>query len=209
VVVTYKSAPELLVLHGLRIKGMADEAALAARFALNPDLVRELLLDSEAFGWASRVAFADLRDWALTERGRIENERRLAAELDQAGMRAEVEAAHVAFVTLNSSFLATVTDWQIRPLPADPLATNDHTDDRWDERVVDSLHDLGQGLRPVCAQLAAAVQRFGGYAERYAAALQRVDHGERSWIAQPSIDSCHTVWMELHEDLLASLGLER
>ena len=24
-----------------------------------------------------------------------------------------------------------------------------------------------------------------------------------------SIDSCHTVWMELHEDLLATLGLKR
>jgi len=23
------------------------------------------------------------------------------------------------------------------------------------------------------------------------------------------MDSCHTVWMELHEDLLATLGLER
>jgi hypothetical protein len=36
-----------------------------------------------------------------------------------------------------------------------------------------------------------------------------VDRGERSWVAQPKIDSCHTVWMELHEDLLATLGLER
>jgi hypothetical protein len=203
------SSPELLVLHGLRIKGMADEAALAERFALGPDLVQELVLDYEAFGWVSRVSFADLHGWALTERGRIENERRLAAELDQSGTRAEVQAAQKSFVTLNSSFLATVTDWQIRPLPGDPLATNDHTDDRWDARVVADLHDLGQGLGPVCARLAAVLQRFGGYAERYSAALQRVDHGERSWVAQPTIDSCHTVWMELHEDLLASLGLER
>ena len=36
------------------------------------------------------------------------------------------------------------------------------------------------------------------------------------WIAatergspNPKIDSCHTVWMELHDDLLATLGLER
>ena len=36
-----------------------------------------------------------------------------------------------------------------------------------------------------------------------------VDRGERAWVAQPRIDSCHTVWMELHDDLLATLGLKR
>jgi len=208
--VTHTSANELLVvLHGLRIKGMAEETALAARFDLNPDLVKELLLDYEVYGWVSRVAFADVRGWALTERGRTEDERRLAAELDESGARTEVEAAHELFVALNSSFLATVTDWQIRPQPSDPLAANDHADQRWDARVVDDLHDLDQRLQPVCAQLVAALQRFNGYTERYFAALERVDHGERSWVAQPTIDSCHTVWMELHEDLLATLGLER
>jgi hypothetical protein len=39
--------------------------------------------------------------------------------------------------------------------------------------------------------------------------LRRVDRGERRWVDAPRIDSCHTVWFELHEDLLASLGLER
>jgi hypothetical protein len=28
-------------------------------------------------------------------------------------------------------------------------------------------------------------------------------------VARPRADSCHTVWMELHEDLLATLRLER
>ena len=207
--VAHTSAPELVVLHGLRIKGMADEAALAGRFGLDPDLVQELLLDDEAFGWVTRVSFADLHGWALTERGYAENQRRLGAELDRTGARAEVDAAHGLFVDLNSSFLATVTNWQIPPKPTDLLAANDHTDQRWDAHVVADLHDLDHGLRPVCEQLAAALQRFDGYAERYSAALQRVDRGERSWVAQPKIDSCHTVWMELHEDLLATLGLER
>ena len=207
--VAHRSAPELLVLHGLRVKGMADEAALAQRFGLDPDLVQELLLDYEASGWVTRVSFADLHGWALSERGHAENQRRLAAELDQAGARAEVNAAHGAFVDLNSSFLTTVTSWQIRPKPADLLAANDHTDQRWDARVVADLHDLDHGLKGVCEQLAAALQRFDGYANRYSAALHQVDGGKRSWVAQPKIDSCHTVWMELHEDLLATLGLER
>jgi hypothetical protein len=207
--VAHISSPDLLVLHGLRVKGMADVAAVAQRFVLDRELVHELLLDYQARGWTSRVAFADVEGWALTASGRAENERRLAAELHQTGTRSKIVAAHDVFVALNSRFLAAVTNWQIRPQPADPLAANDHTDWRWDERVLDDLRDLQGRLRPLCAHLVAALERFEGYTERYSAAMHKVDQGERAWVAQPKIDSCHTVWMELHEDLLATLGLER
>jgi hypothetical protein len=33
--------------------------------------------------------------------------------------------------------------------------------------------------------------------------------GEGDWFTSPLVDSYHTVWFELHEDLLATLGLER
>jgi hypothetical protein len=188
---------------------MADARAVADRFALDLEVVQELLLDYEAFGWITRARFADVDGWALTAAGRAENERRLAAELDQTGVRSEVLAAHDVFIALNSGFLATVKDWQIRPAEADPLAVNDHTDKRWDARVLEELHGLDARLRPVSEQLESALERFAGYSERYSAALDRVDRGDGAWVAQPKIDSCHTVWMELHEDLLATLGLER
>jgi hypothetical protein len=137
--VAHISSPELLVLHGLRLKGVADVEAVAQRFALNLDLVQELLLDYEAFGWISRVSFADINGWALTGSGRAENERCLSVELDQTGARSEVVAAHDVFIALNSHFLTAVTNWQIRPDRADPLAANDHTDWRWDQSVVDDL----------------------------------------------------------------------
>jgi hypothetical protein len=133
----------------------------------------------------------------------------LAAELDQTGARSKVLAAHEVFVALNARFLVAITNWQIRPRGGDQLAANDHTDWCWDERVLDELHGLQGRLQPVCDGLVAGLARFAGYTERYSAALARVDRGERAWVAQPKIDSCHTVWMELHEDLLATLGLER
>ncbi len=117
--VAHISSPELLVLHGLRVKGVADAVAVAGRFALDRDLVRELLLDYGAFGWISRVSFADIDGWALTGAGRAENERRLSVELDQTGTHSEVVAAHEVFIALNSHFLAAVTNWQIRPDRAD------------------------------------------------------------------------------------------
>jgi hypothetical protein len=92
--VPHVSSAELLVLHGLRVKGMADSATVAERFAWDRELVEELLLDYEALGWISRVWFADIDGWALTERGRVEDERRLAAELDETRTRSEVVAAH-------------------------------------------------------------------------------------------------------------------
>jgi hypothetical protein len=207
--VAHTSSAELLVVHGLRVKGMADAGAVAQRFDLDRELVDELLLDYEAFGWITRAQFADVDGWSLTASGLEENARRLAAELDQTGARPEIAAAHEVFVALNSRFLVAITNWQIRPRGGDQLASNDHTDWSWDERVLDELHGLNGRLQPVCDQLAAALARFGGYGERYSAALDRVDRGERAWVAQPKIDSCHTVWMELHEDLLATLGLER
>ena len=107
---------------------------LTPSFVPCPD--RGALLDYEALGWISRVRFADIDGWALTERGRVEDERRLAAELDETRTRSEVVAAHDVFVVLNSRFLATITDWQIRPRPVDPLAANDHSDRGWDDRVL-------------------------------------------------------------------------
>ena len=198
------SSPELLVLHGLRVKGMADAATVAERFGLDRELVDELLLDYEAYGWITHVIFVDVDGWALTAAGRVENERRLAAELDRTGTRSEVVPAHEGFLALNSRFLNTITKWQIRPKPTDRLAANDHI-----ERVLDDLHDLGRELQPVCETHTIALPRFAGYSERYAAALDRAARGGQAWVAQPKIDSCHTVWMELHEDLLATLGLER
>ena len=50
---------------------------------------------------------------------------------------------------------------------------------------------------------------LAGYRDRLRTAVDRVRAGEREWFDKPLIDSFHTVWFELHEDLLATLGLER
>lgn len=203
------STPELLTLHAVRLLGMAQASHVARRFGLDAAEVEELLLDAEAFGQVSRASFADLTGWGLTDRGRAEDDRRLAAELDEAGAREVVTSAHATFAQLNARFLDATTRWQIRPTPWDRMAANDHDDWSWDERVLDDLTSLGRRLQPVGDALAGVLDRFAGYPERYAAALARVDAGERRYVDEPRIDSCHTVWFELHEDLLGTLGLER
>ena len=203
------SSAELLALHAVRVSGMIDAAGVARRTWVGREHAEELLLDDEARGWVRRVAFADLAGWSLTETGRLEGERRLAEELERTGARPVVERAHDTFARLNERFLSTLTRWQLRPQPWDRLAANEHDDPVWDGRVLDELASYRRRLAPLCAELTGALDRFAGYDERYAAALARAEAGQLAWVDGASVDSCHTVWVQLHEDLLSTLGLDR
>ena len=204
-----ESTPELLTLHAVRLKGMADDDEVAARFGLDPTLVRELLLDFQAYGWITRVEFVGTAGWTLTESGRSENERQLAQELAVAESNSSIRHVYMTFLPHNDRLLRACTDWQLRPTSADPLAANEHTDKEWDQRVLTTLSSLCDDFRPLCQELGGRFVRFQGYDDRFAAALARVERGEHSWVARPRADSCHTVWMELHEDLVATLGIRR
>jgi hypothetical protein len=205
----YLSAPEDLVLHGPRVMGFASARRVAARYGLDPDLVHELLLDFEATGWVRHSSFGGRAGWSVTDAGRTENERRLAVELGLAGAGDAVGALHTEFVPLNRRFGTACTDWQIRPDRLDPMAFNDHTDWTWDERVLRTLTTLGEAFGRLCVRLAECLRRFDGYADRYSSALAKVDAGQRRWVDAPELGSCHTVWIQFHEDLLATLGIRR
>ncbi len=205
----YVSAPDDLALHGVRVLGFPTASRVAARYGLPPDAVREALLDFEARGWVRQLSFGGSSGWSLTDAGQAENERRLAAELGRAGARDTVARAHAAFLPLNRRFGAACTDWQIRPTRLDPMAFNDHSDWGWDERVLRTLGSVAASFRLLCAQLTEGLARFGGYAERYSSALGQVDQGHRAWVDAPDRDSCHILWIQFHEDLLATLGIPR
>lgn len=205
----YQSTPDDLALHGVRVFGFATASRIAGRYRLHVDTVTELLLDFQASGWVEHLAFASSAGWSLTDDGRAENERRLTVELDRAGARDTVVDIHQEFVPLNRRFCRTCTDWQIRPARFDPMAINDHSDWRWDERVLRSLAGLGDSLRGLCDRLAECLARFDGYADRYVSALSKVEAGQRTWVDASDRDSCHLVWMQFHEDLVATLGLPR
>ena len=203
------SSPELLTLHAVRLKGMADDTEVAARFELDTTFVHELLLDFQAFGWITRVEFVGTAGWTLTESGRSENERQLAHELSATDSNSSIRHAYLSFLPYNDRLLRACTDWQLRPTGADPLAVNDHTDEEWDQRVLSTLAALSKELRTICGELGRRLVRFHGYDDRFTDALARVWRGDLSWVARPRVDSCHTVWMELHEDLVATLGIRR
>ena len=203
------SAPDDLALHGVRVLGFPTASRIAGRYGLDASMAQETLLDFEACGWVRQLSFGATSGWSLTEAGRTENERRLAAELDRAGARVTVTGVHQAFVPLNRRLGAACTDWQIRPSPADPLAFNDHADWRWDERVLRTLASLDSSFGRLCDRLSQALARFDGYGGRFSAALTRAQAGQNAWVDGHDRDSCHIIWIQFHEDLLATLGVPR
>lgn len=202
------SDPALLSLHGVRVLGAPSTAAIAKRFGLSAAEVAEHLLDAQAYGWVTRFDYFG-ETWSLTERGKAENERQLAAELDGLGARPVLIEAHRRFVSVNGPHGVACTNWQLRPLPGAPHALNDHFDPVWDMRVLVELEALDEVLHEVVAALSDVLTRFEGYDSQHRSALARVRQGAHEWLGAPDRQSCQLVWIQLHEDLLASLQIPR
>ncbi|MEM9563783.1 MAG: transcriptional regulator [Actinomycetota bacterium] len=200
------SDPELLVLHAVRLVGFVDAPAVAERLDLPLHEVERHLANASADGFARHRTGART-GWSLTDEGRKENERLLADELDRSGHRPVVEAAYRRFVDLNRRVLAICTDWQVRDVEGHVL--NDHTDAEYDRAVIGRLAEADAEATPLLAELAGSLARYAGYGPRLGRALTTIRSGDHDWFTRPTIDSYHTVWFELHEDLLATLGLDR
>ena len=197
------SAPRTLVLHALRLKGFADTDVVAAHAGLPADEADAVL---QALRTEGLAAFREGRitGWSLTPAGRDEHRALMAAEADEAGVRGDIAAAYRDFLAVNKELLSVCTDWQVRD-----GAANDHGDAVYDKGVISRLSDVHARITPVCERLAGALDRFASYGQRFNNALERVEAGGAEWFTKPVIDSYHTVWFELHEDLLSTLGIER
>lgn len=203
------SDPELRVLHGLRLKSFASAEVIASLVGLPVDDVADLLETARDKEWV-RYREGALTGWMLLPAGRAEAAARLAAEIDVAGdVRPAIEAAYHQFLALNQTLLSVCTDWQLRPVAGGEPVINDHSDAAYDTNVIGALAAIDADVQPICGSLAELLDRFAGYGPRLHTALTKVQGGDVDFFTKPMIDSYHTVWFELHEDLLATLGLER
>jgi hypothetical protein len=192
-----------LVLHALRLKGFADTSVVATLTRLDEVEAAKHLEAASNEGQATRRE-GRISGWALTPEGRTRHAELIGRELDAAGARGAVEQGYRQFLEFNGELLNVCTDWQLRD-----GTLNDHVDTDYDRQVIERLGDVDAKVQPVTKDLGNALARFGDYGARFGTALDRVRNGERDWFAKPMIDSYHTIWFELHEDLLATLGIER
>lgn len=206
---TSHSTPELLALHAVRLLGFADTPEVAERFSLDEAAAAQTLAQAQRHGWVQYTDFAGLAGWSLTEEGKLRNELQLAMERQEVDLHDVVGSVYREFMGLNGRLLRACTDWQLRPTAGDALAANDHTDLGWDGAVLAELAALSTALMPLAARLGQVLSRFDEYGSRFARAQQLARSGLHEWVDGSSIDSCHRVWFQLHEDLLATLGLER
>lgn len=208
------SEPKLLVHLGVRLAPLTGPDRLAEVTGLPQAEVDERLFELVEQGYAmhhdpSGHAVGP-SGWTLTSAGWEALEGALAAELDAAGVRTDLTEAYGRFVELNGEVLEVCTDWQVRRSgDGNAPVLNDHSDPGYDEAVVDRLGRLDDLAGPLCDDLGAALGRFGAYRNRLGDARRRVESGDTGWIDRPLVDSYHTVWFELHENLLATLGLRR
>jgi hypothetical protein len=205
----HPSEAPTLVLHALRLKGFADTDVVAAHAGLSPAETAKLLEGFSSQGLAMRRE-GRITGWSLTPAGRRQHSDALAAEVDAAACREPVRAAYHQFLAINGDMLAVCTDWQMRTADGggEPIL-NDHSDGVYDKEVISRLRGVDDRVQPVCGGLAESLARFGGYGARLRAALEKVEAGDTDWFTKPVIDSYHTVWFEMHEDLLCTLGIER
>jgi hypothetical protein len=186
---------ELTVLQAVRLKGRVSRDDLAA--TLGGDFVdvvdglvgSGLLLDGPAL--------------RLSPEGRGRLEGLLADEWSHVDAAA-VSAAYSEFRSVNAEFKTLVTDWQLKD-----GRPNTHDDTRYDAAVLARLDDVHRRVTPIIAAAAAQLPRLNRYSVKLRTALNNIHAGETMWLARPLIDSYHTVWFELHEELILAAGRTR
>jgi pyruvate,orthophosphate dikinase len=119
-----------------------------------------------------------------------------------------IEEVYETFLPINDEVKQVVTDWQMRDVGGQ-MVLNDHQDPAHDQAVIARLGDIDAKITAALASLCAVLPRFDCYCRRLRRALDLIDQGDHTMVAAPIKDSYHTVWFELHEELIILSGHER
>jgi pyruvate, orthophosphate dikinase len=180
----------------LSIKTIAGSDALAAALLTSEDILAPLLAGLADEGFIQTVAGA----WQLSDTGTRHAGDLLAADRERWG-RDNANAALDDFVPLDQRMKETVTAWQLRTVDGEQVM-NDHSDDEYDAAVIARLDAFHDDAVRWLQSLGGAIARFAGYQARFERAMSAVRSGDHRFIASPRVDSYHSIWFELHEDLI-------
>jgi hypothetical protein len=186
---------ELAVLQAVRLKGRVSRDDLTT--TLGDDVGRQV----EALVEAGLLV--DGPALRISPEGRERLEELLGDERRNIDTSAVV-AEYAEFRSVNAEFKSLVTDWQLKD--GQP---NAHDDPAYDAAVLARLDQVHRRVTPIVDAVSAELPRLGRYRAKLQTALDRVRAGETMWLSRPLIDSYHTVWFELHEELILATGLTR
>ena len=186
--------PSLDLLQALRIKGLATEPDLEDSLGAAPGSLADPLAELEREELVERTGDGEPYRLLLTAAGLDRHADLAAASRDED----EIEILYAVFLELNQPVKQAVSNWQAGD--QDAAATED---------AIEELDELAAQLAEAEAMTDRDRSRFAAYADRLNAALAKARDGERRFIDDPTTASFHTVWFELHEDLLLTLGKSR
>ncbi|MEU8899106.1 pyruvate, phosphate dikinase [Nocardia sp. NPDC048505] len=192
--------PDSALLRLIGIKGRVRPEAVAESLGLPEYETVCRCADLVDHGWCANTP-AGLR---LTPAGR----EHVAALLEQERRQVDADAVatiYTEFCRFNTELKDIITAWQMK----DAATPNDHGDADYDQRVLARLHGLHERVTPLVRWIGSVTPRLRPYPARFDAAIARIAAGEHLWVARPVLDSYHTVWFELHEDLIGLCGLDR
>ena len=188
----------------LALKGMGSVESIAGVLGCSAADVRPIAAELVAAGRAQNLPGDRIR---LLPAALARVDERYAA--DAVRLTPVIEPVLDEFHTVNDHFKHVVTAWQIREIDGESVP-NDHTDDGYDTGVIGRLRaEVHASIVPIIETVAAAEPRFGRYVERLDAALTAVEGGDAQMVAHPLRDSYHTVWFELHEEMIRLTGRNR
>ena len=191
---------ELALLRLVGLKGRASVDILAESLSLSTDVVSA----SYAPLCEGRLCTNSNGLFRLTPAGRDRVALLLADERAHAD-KAAVIALYEDFCVFNPELKQIMTAWQLKG----DGRPNDHRDPDYDTAVLERLLDLHRRCGSLMQRLVQLSPRLATYAVRLARAATRIAAGDQGYVAKVIIDSYHTVWFELHEDLMSLAGLTR
>ena len=189
----------LQLLQLLRIKGRATADTLAEVIGTE---VTDVIDECVQLG----LVEASRNGYRITDSGRERVDELYASERQRA--ETVILDVYETFLPINDEVKQVVTDWQMRVVDGQ-IVLNDHQDRSHDDEVITRLHEIDAQAAPALESLTSALPRFDSYARRLQRALAEVRGGDHTMVAAPIKDSYHTVWFELHEDLLLLSGRQR
>jgi hypothetical protein len=199
--VAHESSSWFRTFHSLRIKGFSDVVTVAEVAGLADVDVETHLADLQSREWA---LFRENRSlWQLTVTGKEQHRVALVDDVPPK-VSGALRADYQTFLGLNEVFKVICTDWQLNE--GQP---NDHLDDEYDAAILSRLDAVHNDALPVVESMAGVLGRLSPYSLRLVGARQRLLDGNIKMLTGVMCNSYHDVWMELHEDLLLTQGIDR
>jgi pyruvate, orthophosphate dikinase len=191
------------VLRALLVKGVTELEHLAAAMLAEPDQAK-LHVDALVEKKMAEFGGAGLR---LSSEGKLKALEVFASDRRSIGEERSVEFLD-SFHDFDVRMKDIVTAWQMRDVDGEQVF-NDHTDIDYDAKVLDDLAALHAETASWMAPLAEPLRRYAVYRARLNGALELARGGDTRYVASPRVDSYHSVWFELHEDLIRLAGRRR